>query len=119
MTVLVRDLCEILKLENIESIIEMFYSDVYYEVINDFNFIIFSFHFNLILSKQIQILFITQPGDAKFKANVSVKEKKLIIIGDIDRISMYGKQSSCMEEKKYAGLCFCKTQFTRTAKPIY
>ena len=54
-----------------------------------------------------------------FLASFYGKEKNLIIIGDIDRISMYGKQSSCMEEKKYAGLCFCKTQFTRTAKPIY
>jgi hypothetical protein len=60
--------------------------------------------------KFLKVLILFQPGDAEFEAiliNVN-NSNHISIVGNINRISLYGKQSVCMTENKYLPYCFCK-----------
>lgn len=105
-TELLRDQCEVFKLEKVISARQGYYLGDYYEVSIEIikQFEISSNYNNF---KPTKVIFKAQPGNAVFKAIVRPKND-MIDINGFKRLSKYGSQSECMNDKIYSGICFCK-----------
>lgn len=53
--------------------------------------------------------FAAQPGNAQFKTNVLMEKGEFVTQSRFERLSKYGNQSACMTDKKYSGICYCKS----------
>ena len=61
--------------------------------------------------EDIQVVFVTTPGEAIFEATVryDTAHDTYKVLGDISRINIYGHQSDCMQQFKLKKYCQCKT----------
>lgn len=103
-----RNKCAVFNLEKVESIKKGYYSDAYYDVSNEFIRKLSNYLITLNSKILKKVTFNAQPGDAKFKTSIRLKNGKIVVSSEFNRLSKYGKQSKCIEEKKYSGICFCK-----------
>ena len=62
--------------------------------------------------EDIQVVFITTPGEAIFEATVRYDTilDTFKVVGDISRINIYGHQSDCMQVFQLKKFCQCKDQ---------
>ena len=47
------------------------------------------------------------PSNATFKGNLILRNKMLHVYGDVKRISLYRKESSCISDYALHGFCLC------------
>ena len=81
-----RDRCVELKHEKIQSV----------KVLNIYQTIMYRF------------VVIFQPGSAWFEANLKLINNKLVLHGNINRISKYGNTANCVNESFLRNYCYCK-----------
>lgn len=62
--------------------------------------------------EDIQVVFVTNPGEAIFEATVRYDTilETFRVVGDISRINIYGHQSDCMQVFQLKKFCHCKTE---------
>ena len=51
-----------------------------------------------------------QPNNATFKGNLVLREKVFVVYGDVKRLSLYKRESSCMSDYRLHGFCYCENK---------